>query len=175
MNAQEKFRENWVRWQPVIYGYIRTLVFHRADAEDILQKVAAILWQKIDQYEEGTHFNHWACQVARNVVLNHRKTSKRQRISFSSEMIQLLAEEETDSEQSREELDALESCIEKLPPAQRALVRQRYSPGATNRSLAASKGLSESALSRTLARIRRALARCIYQTLGETIPGEVNQ
>ena len=60
MDKPELFRRQWVRWQPLIYGYIRTMVFHRADAEDVLQDVAEVLWRKIDQFQEGTRFDQWA-------------------------------------------------------------------------------------------------------------------
>jgi RNA polymerase sigma-70 factor (ECF subfamily) len=176
LNKDEAFRRDWVRWQPAIYGYIRTVVLNRADAEDVLQDVAAILWRKIDQFQEGTRFDQWAYQVARNVVLNYRKKAKRQRVSFGDKMTRQLADEAVPTAvESRAELEALESCVGKLPNAQRDLIRRRYAPGATNRSVAAATGRSESAVSRTLSRIHRALTRCVYLTLGESVPAEAVQ
>lgn len=78
--AQEDlFRQQWVHWQPRIYAYIRTLVFNRSDAEDLLQEVAAVLWRKIDEFEPGTRFDQWAFSVARNKVLNFQKKKGRDR------------------------------------------------------------------------------------------------
>ncbi|NQU19935.1 MAG: sigma-70 family RNA polymerase sigma factor [Candidatus Nealsonbacteria bacterium] len=176
MDTHEAFRRHWVRWQPAIYGYIRTVVPHRADAEDVLQDVAEILWRKIDQFEEGTRFDQWAYRVARNVMLNYQKKANRQRIRFSDEIARQLADEAVHAAaESRAELEALESCISKLPDAQRDLVRRRYAPGATNRSVAAATDRSESTVSRTLSRIHRALTRCVYLTLGESVPAEAVQ
>jgi RNA polymerase sigma-70 factor (ECF subfamily) len=174
LDRHEAFRRHWVRWQPAIYGYIRTVVLNRADAEDVLQDVAAILWRKIDQFQEGTRFDQWAYQVARNVVLNYQKKTKRQRVCFSDEMTRQLADEAVHSAaESRAELEALESCVGKLPDAQRNLIRRRYAAGATNRSVAAAAGRSESAVSRALSRIHRALTRCVYLALRENVPAEV--
>jgi len=173
MDSQELFRRQWVRWQPAIYGYIRTMVFSRSDAEDVLQGVAEVLWRKIDQFREGTRFDQWAYRVARNVVLNYRRKAGRQRVSFSDELTRRLADEAAGAAaESRAELDALESCIDKLPPNQRKLVRRRYTPGATNRSVAAEMGRSESAISRALSRIHRALTRCVHLALGLSVPAE---
>lgn len=174
MADHETFRRHWVTWQPAIYGYIRTVVFRRTDAEDVLQDVAEILWRKIDEYQEGTRFDQWAYRVARNVMLNYQKKAKRQRLCFSDEITRQLADESA-SVESRAELEALESCIAKLPDGQRDLVRKRYMPGATNRSVAVETGRSESTVSRTLGRIHRALTRCVYLTLGESVPAEVTK
>ena len=172
LDAQELFRCEWVRWQPAVYGYIRTLVFHGTDADDLLQEVAEIMWRKMDQFEEGTRFDQWAYQVARNVVLNYQKKAKRQRVTFSEEMVRQLADEAVESIDARAELEALESCVGKLPKAQQELIRARYTPGATNRSVAAETGRSESAISRALSRIHQALTRCVYLALGEHVPAE---
>lgn len=173
MDAQELFRRQWVRWQPAIYGYIRTLVFRRDDAADLLQDVAEILWRKIDQFQEGTRFDQWAYQVARNVVLNYQKKTKRRRVVFSEQMTRQLAEEAANvAEESRPEMEALESCLGKLPKVDQDFIRWRYAPGATNRSVAVRVGRSESAVSRALSRIHRALVRCVYLALGESVPAE---
>ena len=172
MADHETFRRHWVKWQPAIYGYIRTVVLCRADAEDVLQDVAEILWRKIDDYQEGTRFDQWAYRVARNVLLNYQKKAKRQRLCFSDELTRQLVDE-TDPTESRAELDALEACIGKLPDDQRALVRKRYLPEATNRSVAVETGRSESSISRALSRIHQALARCVSLTLGQSVPAEV--
>ena len=174
MNSQELFRRQWVRWQPAIYGYIRTMVFRRCDAEDVLQDVAEVLWRKIDQFQDGTRFDQWAYRVARNVVLNFQRKAGRQRVSFSDELVRQLADEAYEAAtESRAEREALEACIDKLPPNQRAIVRRRYAPGATNRSVAAEMERSESAISRALSRIHRALTHCVYRTLGQPVPIEV--
>lgn len=173
MDAQGRFRRQWIRWQPAIYASIRTVVFSRADAEDLLQDVAEILWRKIDQFEEGTRFDQWAYRVARNVVLNYQKKAKRRRVTFSERMTrQLVDEGAVTASEVHEELEALESCIGKLPEEHRELIRRRYAPGATNRSVAAEMGRSESAISRALSRIHRALMRCVYLALGESVPAE---
>ncbi len=39
----ESFMRLWVQHQSRVYAYVRTLVFRRADTEDILQEVAVVL------------------------------------------------------------------------------------------------------------------------------------
>jgi len=164
----ETFMRLWVRHQSQVYAYIRALVFRRADAEDVLQEVAIVLWRKFDQFVPGSRFDQWAYRVARNQVLYYRQKSTRDRLLFSQELMDQLADELAASHPARGEyLDALESCLDGLPEDDRALVQQRHEPGATNRSVSKLRGKSESAISRALDRIYLALLQCIR---GKTAP-----
>ena len=53
---QYDFGRLFVQYQPRIYGYIRSLVADRSDAEDMLQETASVLWQKFDEFTPGTNF-----------------------------------------------------------------------------------------------------------------------
>lgn len=162
----ELFRRQWVHWQPRIYAYIRTLVFRRSDAEDLLQEVAAVLWEKIDRFEPGTRFDQWALATARHKVLNFQKRKARERLTFSAALEEVLAEEAAHTTDVTGDLiDALESCVAKLPAADRELLGQRYEPGANNRSVARALQRSESTISRALDKIFGQLMACIDMTL----------
>jgi RNA polymerase sigma-70 factor (ECF subfamily) len=152
----------WVQHQSRVYAYIRSLVFRRADAEDILQEVAVVLWRKFDQFEPGSRFDQWAYRVARNQVLYYRQKSTRDRLLFSQDVMDSIADEMAASNPARGEyFDALESCLDGLARDERELVRKRHEPGATNRSISKTLGRSESAVSRALNRIYLALLHCI--------------
>ena len=59
-----QFLRLYTRHQHRILAYIYTLVPNRADAEDLLQDTAVLLWEKFAQFELGTDFIAWACRVA---------------------------------------------------------------------------------------------------------------
>ncbi|MHC4113130.1 MAG: sigma factor [Planctomycetota bacterium] len=81
-------RENQSR----IHMYIRVFVPHWADADDILQETAMVMWRKFDTYVIGSNFAVWGIRIARNFVmkLNQRRFDKR--IRFSSDIVRLLQE-----------------------------------------------------------------------------------
>ncbi len=161
-NDHELFMRLWIRHQARIYSYIRSMVFRRADAEDILQEVALVLWRKFEQFEPGSRFDQWAYRVAHNQVLYYRQKTNRRVVLFSQDLIDNIADRLAVANASRDGyFDALESCLDGLPTAERDLVRKRYEPGATNRSLAKTLGRSESTISRALNRIYLALLGCI--------------
>jgi hypothetical protein len=83
-------------------------------------------------------------------------------------LVQRQAEHERQAEQRRQ---ALRSCLEKLPEADRLLLDQRYAaPGTTIRQLAAETGDTANVLYKALARIRRQLLDCVDRVLAQADP-----
>lgn len=158
MPDHESFMRLWVQHQTRVYAYIRNLVLRRADAEDILQEVAVVLWRKFDQFQPGSRFDQWAYRVACNQVLYYQQKRHRDRLLFSQDLVDSIADQMASSDPSRGGyFDALDSCLEGLTAEDRELVRKRHEPGATNRSVSKLVGRSESAISRALNRIYLAL------------------
>src|SRR5262245_17796548 len=63
-----------------VFGYLLALVQNLADAEDLYQQTALLLWEKFDQYQKGTDFGTWATTVDHFTALNflRRQTRRRQ-------------------------------------------------------------------------------------------------
>ena len=78
----------WVQYQSRVYAYIRALVFRRADAEDILQEVAVVLWRKYDQFEPGSRFDQWRPgQPCRTRSFIRETDSPRQRLLWGAKYL----------------------------------------------------------------------------------------
>ena len=152
--------------EPRVFAFIRSLVFSRADADDVLQETALVLWEKFDQFEPGTRFDRWAFRIAHFQVMYHRQKKARERLRFSDSLVEQLADDMlADGEVLEETQDALAHCLAKLPAADHNLIRQRYQGDTTNRDLARGSGRSESSISRALNRIYMKLLLCIEGTL----------
>lgn len=150
--------------QPRIYSYIRSLLFQKADADDVMQETASVLWQKFGNFERGTHFDRWAIRVAFHQVrcFRQKKARESKKLMFSDTLFEVLGEEaENLNDQTEETAAALEKCLRKLPDKDSQLVTWRYEDGATNRSVSKRIGKSESVVSRNLSRIYQALMQCI--------------
>lgn len=162
----EEFLRYFVSAERRLSAYVRTLVMHPGDAEDILQAVAIVLWRRFSDFTPGTNFTAWACRIAYHEVLHYRRKQHRSRLEFNEALLRQIAEEVTPllSEQDRRE-NALRSCMEKLPRDEQALIQQRHWQGVTGRSLARLLGRSESSISRTLGRIYARLLDCIRMNL----------
>jgi RNA polymerase sigma-70 factor (ECF subfamily) len=72
--------------------YIRVFVPHCADADDILQKTALVMWQNFDTYQMESDFGAWAVGIAQNFVMKLNQRRSDQRIRFSSDIVRFLEE-----------------------------------------------------------------------------------
>jgi RNA polymerase sigma-70 factor, ECF subfamily len=162
----EQFLRLFLEVQPRIYGYIRTMIFHRADAEDVLQNVAGVLWAKFDEFRPGTQFDQWASAVAYNQVRSYFLKRRRDRLVFSDDVLSLIDDKAAmESRTLGEFQDSLQECLEELTEQEKQLVHLRFEPEATNRAVAAKVGRSEAAVSRALHRIYALLLDCVQQRI----------
>jgi RNA polymerase sigma-70 factor, ECF subfamily len=162
------FITQFLKAQRRIFAYILTLLPHQADAEDVLQQVSAIMWEKFDENDPPGDFTSWGCRIAYLEILHYRRSRQRQRVVFSEELLEHLAgaiEEDSTSLQLDERLEALDNCLEKLSRRDRQLLAERFKEGATPLSTALSVGRSVDAVYKAMARIRRDLYDCVTRTL----------
>jgi RNA polymerase sigma-70 factor, ECF subfamily len=164
LSRHERFMQLFLPAQQGLYGYLRTLISNPSDAEDVLQNAAAVMWEKFDDFQPGTRFEYWAYHICRLQALRHLKERKRSKLVLSDDVLALLADRAVIiSDSTSEVIDALEVCVERLSQQDRELLRIRFEPGATNRSVARTIGCSEMNISRTLNHIYGDLLECIQR------------
>lgn len=160
----ETFVKLYTRHEPALRAFVRSLVSSWADADEILQNTALVLWRKFGDFDVTTNFMAWACTVARFEVLGWRRDRARDRHVFDEDLIELLASEAVAQQESlASERSALEFCLGRLPDESRALVLAAYEPGAKLHEAATRLGKSATAFYKTLARIRASLLDCIRE------------
>jgi len=64
------------RYQQPLYGYIRRLVLHHEDAEDILQETFAKAFRKLWQVRSEDAVGSWLYKIATNEVRRHFRNRK---------------------------------------------------------------------------------------------------
>lgn len=150
--------------QPRLRAYARMMIYNPSDVNDILQEVAAICWQKYEQYDPARSFDAWAMGVARNCVFEYLRDHGRRASPLNQEAINLLESEAAHASASTSELEiALEACLRKLSAEDHRLIRTRFEQSETNRGVSKLLGISEATVSRTLNRIYAQLLLCIKQ------------
>ena len=104
-----------MKYQRRIFAYIHTLVPSRSDAEDILQETSLTVCEKFKDFELGTNFYSWACQIAYWKVRAARKKFATSKVVFNQEVLDVISQTRSEME---EELDirheALSRCLRKL-------------------------------------------------------------
>jgi len=159
------------RHQRQIFSYIYTLVPRRHDAEDLLQETSVVICEKFSEFELGTDFVAWACQIAYWRVRYSRQKFARSKVVFDQDLLDIVAKTAT---LLAPELDArheaLANCLSKLHARDRDLIITRYEPGHGVEEAAQKSGRTIETAYRALSRIRKMLFDCVSQqlALGET-------
>lgn len=156
----------FTRTQRRLYLFILSQIPSVQDAEEILQNANCVMLAKHGQFAPGTNFVAWASQIAVYEILKFRKRAGRDRLRFSDDFLQAVADEAPATLDNVEERRrALELCLEKLRPGDRRIVEERYRPGTRGRDLAEELGRPANSLYQSLGRIRRTLLECIERQL----------
>ena len=164
----EKFTRYWTKVQPVVRGYVNSIIWDFHEAEDVVQDVAVILLKKFEEYDEKRPFQHWALGVARNRVLNLCRSHKRSRVTFSQELVESVADvyEEILPELSQRTI-LLRECITNIKGKNREVLMLCYEGALKPRQIAKRLGLPGGTIRAILARMRGALRRCINDKIAD--------
>lgn len=159
------FLQLFMNSQKSIYAYILSMVHNKSDAEDLAQETALLMWDKFDEFEQGTSFTAWGIKIARYRVLSYYK-SKKEIKRFDNDLLNEISERfQHKADEVKLRLDALEQCLEKLSKRDRELIRIHYEMGFKITQLKNIIGGSIHVLYRTMARIHDLLHRCVNRTL----------
>jgi RNA polymerase sigma-70 factor (ECF subfamily) len=148
-------------------SYILTLVPNLADAEQIAQDTSLRLWEQFDRYDPAFgEFSAWARTIAHYQVMTYRKKQGREKVVFSTELLDALAERAAArAPELAARQEALVDCLQKLPEHSRELIRLYYVVGMKVRAAAEKLGRTVAAAEKAIVRIRRLLYDCISSTL----------
>ena len=161
-----QFVQLFTKSQRPLYLFILGQTGSVQDAEEVLQNTNLVIWRKSTQFDPGTNFFAWACQIARYEVLQHRQRFRRDKLKFSEEFLDVVSREsEARLEDPEPTRLALEQCIQKLSARDRDLIRERYQPGSSGKDLASDLGRPANSVYQSLGRIRKVLLECIQRRL----------
>lgn len=149
---------------------LRAYLFSRTGdidaADDLAQEVFLVVFRLIDQYDRARPAWPWLIGIARNELREHWRNAARDKVTDAIEA--LVAERlVTQNEAPALPMDALASCIQKLPEHSRALVRMIYDERINCAEAARRLQQKAGAVRVTIHRIRRALQSCVQSRLAE--------
>jgi RNA polymerase sigma-70 factor (ECF subfamily) len=165
--SHDEFIAHFARAQRRIYAYICTLLPHAADADEVFQQTALILWRDRQQFCPDGDFVRWGCGIAHNRVRNFLRLRRHRDQYFTEAMIDELSEKRLAADdQFTQRSQALKQCMQKLPDKQREMVNLCYEQNGSMKPVADRLGITTTSLYTRLHRIRIALLECIQKTLG---------
>jgi RNA polymerase sigma-70 factor (ECF subfamily) len=159
------------RHQRQVFSYLYTLVPNRSDAEDLLQETSLVICEKFHEFEEGTDFVAWACQIAYWRVRYSRQKFVRSKVVFNQEILDVVAETAgTMADELDDRHEALVRCLQKLHQRDREMLTARYEPGGGVEEAARRSGRTVKTAYKALARLRKLLLDCVSTRLATEGP-----
>ncbi len=164
--ANDEFVQLFTKWQRRLFLFILAQAPNPVEAEEILQETNLVIWRKSHTYTPGTNFYAWGCRIAVLEVLKSRDRRRRQATLMSEAFVEAVARDAEDTVDSLEERRrALLACLARLAASDRDLIRRRYAPGETGKTVARQLGRPANSVYQSLTRIRRTLLECIKRRL----------
>ena len=164
-----EFARLLVQHDRAVFRYILTFVYRHADAEEILQRTAMVLWRKFAEYDATREFLPWAMRVAYFEILKFRAEVSRSRLIFREDILESLADtRETQRAILDAQMKALQECLGKISAESAALLKRRYCDAQPVSALAAEKGKTAKSFYRRLDRLRDLIADCIERRIGSS-------
>ena len=156
------FLDLYSKSQARLYSFILMLVHSSHDADEIFQETSSFLWEKFDQYQEGTNFGAWATAIAKIKVLEYLRKNKNNKHRFNIELVQNIADVAgPESGNVTRRLEFLKGCLFKLDRINRSLLSLRYQQNVPVKEIAQRKGVSTGVMYRKLTKILDTLRKCI--------------
>ncbi len=154
--------------QMQLKAFALAMVGDHNDAEDIVQKVNLVLWQKSEQLADLDNFLPWAITVARLRCLAHFREKRRGKLVFDTEIAEAMAEAAvTHLDELPARQLALRECLKQMNSRHRQLLNARYGKNQSVNSIAKQSETTANAISSILKRVRRALMNCIRHRLAQ--------
>ena len=166
-DKETEFVQELTKHQMALGFFLRALLPAHADSDSLLQEVNLTLWNKRDDFQTGSNFKAWAFQTAKFHALNERRKLKRDRIlPFDDQVLEILAKESIFEDDTMvDKRKALDLCLQKISPANRELIKYRYSRNLSIEQYSQKHGKNPGTLRNTMRRLRFQLKECINQQL----------
>jgi RNA polymerase sigma-70 factor, ECF subfamily len=166
------FLKNFLQEESVLKAYLLAATGNTHAADDLLQEVSSVLWEKFSQYDDDRPFRNWALGIARMETLKWRQRLARSRETLSPAILETLADT---ADECAGELDDraihLRQCVAGLKEKTRRVLRLRYWEALSIRQVADKLGKSVASIEMVLVRTRRQLRQCVERKLARAEGG----
>jgi RNA polymerase sigma-70 factor (ECF subfamily) len=170
-DSQEVFLGRYFEVQDSLRAFVSSVIGDRAQADDVLQEVALVLWRQRDRFDPSRGpFGAWARGVVATEILRQRQRFARSRLVLDADAVEAFAAAWGKVESEDPRLKALEACVGQVPAPQRQALDLRYRDGLELSEVAHRLGRRTEAVGKALQRLRSALADCVRRRLARPGP-----
>lgn len=165
----KQFFRLYVTHQRSIYAFIMANIRNFNDANDMMQEVAMVMWQKFDNLEQkDERFLAWGITIARNQLYRYYTRARKTRLVFDEELLSVIEKKcEEKLKTCPDHIYALQQCLTRLNGSHRELLTMKFGQQLTVQAISEKIQRSVSAVYKMITRIHLALQRCIQHVLAE--------
>ena len=167
-DRQQGFLRLFLRHQDDLRAFVASAIRDWAAAEDVVQEVSLILWDRFDEYDDAYSFGAWARGIAANLIKREYRRHRRAPLRLSEEALHALCTAFDQAAVERapaERQEALRACLSELGERPRRLLSLHYEEGLRQAAIAQRVRGSVEAVGKMLQRSRQALQRCVLKRL----------
>jgi RNA polymerase sigma-70 factor (ECF subfamily) len=127
----EAFAQLYEEYFDKVYRYIYLRLGDQAEVEDLAQEVFIKALKAIGSYKwRNLPFASWLFRIARNHMIDHlRKAGKVEKVAWDDNVVRVEEPNPALVAEQRLEIEELRNNVEKLSPAQRAVISLRFGGG----------------------------------------------
>ncbi len=148
-----------------IYRLCASYAPSAAEAEELCQEVYFKLWENLHRYKAGSNFMAWAWRVAKNLIIDSYRRSRREREAawLDPEIIDRLPAADDPHEQTerRQRLRLIASSLRQIPEELASLVLMRDFAGLSYKEMAEATDVPLGTVKSRLNRARLELATSV--------------
>jgi RNA polymerase sigma-70 factor (ECF subfamily) len=164
----EAFAALIARHRDGVYSFVRHVVGHEADAQDLAQEAFVRAYAALDRFRAGAPFEPWLYTIAANLCRSHLRKARWRPWSLDAfrQADELPASRSADPAHVAEERDQsrrLQAAIQALPAEQRIIVVLHHLRGHTYQEISTIIGLPVSTVEHRLRAARKALRHSLEE------------
>lgn len=171
--SEDAFGEIVRAYQGRVRAYLCRCIPDRHVADDLAQETFLAAYRTLSTFNRANPLDLWLLGIARNRALKYLRNEGRRRKHLDYTLESVIADwcadridaDPEDPVEGGRQLDALESCLRRLPEHSSSMIAAFYLNGQSSIEIARSRGQKESAVRMALLRVRQALRDCIRTKL----------
>lgn len=158
----EQFSRLLVAHEARLRSFLCSLLPTWTDVDEVMQETSLTAWRKFELFKLDSNFLAWSAAIARFEALKHLRSRSRERLVFSSEVIDLVANDAAaEADTLERERVVLERCLAKLDDTSREFLELCFQPGVKMHEIARRSGRGVEGFYKLIQRLRGRLIKCI--------------
>ncbi len=135
------FNELYYKYHKKIFAFSLKFLKNKADAEDLIQKIFVIIWEKKENLNPEKSFNNYLFIIARNEIYDLLK--KKALTEYYNDQIISDTEHKEEDIETKKLVEVMYSLIEKMPERRRQIFLMNRDMGLTYKQIAKKLGITE--------------------------------